>query len=102
MNYIKLNGNQIEVNKIKEFVDENDLNHIEVQLQSKPISEVGENGCQIDDVIFLCKEILKSFNDKVPSRQTSIAITKIEEAVMWLENRTKERQKRNVEGTNQE
>ena len=84
------------------FVNNNNLSHIEIKLQSGPIKEVGVDGCQIDDVIFLCKEILSStlFNKNVPSRQTALAITKLDEAIMWLEHRTKERKTRGVEGTN--
>jgi hypothetical protein len=43
---------------------------------------------------------LKSLSAKVPSRETSIAITKCDEALMWLEKRTADRKKRAVEGTN--
>jgi len=35
----------------------------------------------------------------VPSRETSIVITKLQEALMWLEERQKDRENRNVQGT---
>ncbi len=38
-------------------------------------------------------------NAKLPSRDTSIAITHLEDALLRLEKRTRDRQKRGVEGT---
>lgn len=35
---------------------------------------------------------------KFPCRENACAITKLDEALMWLEKRTKDRIKRNVEG----
>lgn len=35
----------------------------------------------------------------VPSRETAIAITKLQEALMWLEKRAEDRQERNVQDT---
>lgn len=39
-------------------------------------------------------------NREVPSRETSIVITKLQEALMWLEEREKDRIERKVLGTN--
>jgi len=36
--------------------------------------------------------------DKFPCRENACAITKLDEALMWLEKRTNDRKKRNVEG----
>ena len=36
--------------------------------------------------------------NKIPSRETALAITKMEEALMWFHRRTANRVKRNVEG----
>lgn len=38
---------------------------------------------------------------KFPCRENAIVITKLQESLMWLEKRTADRKKRNVEGTNQ-
>lgn len=103
MSYIKLNKQDIDIENARKFIDDNDLSRIEIQLQSAPIKEVGINGCQIDEVIeviFLCKEILESFNKSLPSRETSLAVTKLDEAIMWCAKRTTDRIKRGVEGTN--
>ena len=44
-------------------------------------------------------EDLKYKNELVPSRETAIAITKLEEAALWLAKRSADRQKRQVQGT---
>jgi len=49
----------------------------------------------------MAKIILEGLNKNVPSRETSLAITKLEEAMMWLNKRTENRIAREVEGTNQ-
>lgn len=38
---------------------------------------------------------------KFPCRENAIVITNLEESLMWLNKRTADRKKRNVEGTNQ-
>ena len=39
---------------------------------------------------------------RLACRETAIALTKLQEAAMWLQKRTRDRQARGVEGTNQE
>jgi hypothetical protein len=41
---------------------------------------------------------LTFLNGKFPCRETSVAITKFDEALMWLEKRTRDRLARGVEG----
>lgn len=76
-----------------------DVNSLSFTLQKGPVKEVGVNGCQVDSIIEAAKVILESFNKDVPSRETSLAITKLEEALSWLDVRTRNREKRGVEGT---
>jgi hypothetical protein len=74
--------------------------YIDITWQDGPIKEAGVNGCQVQDVIAVCIEKLRSFN--IPphnNRETSLAITALEEADNWLERRTRERVQRGVEGT---
>ena len=85
-------------NKYPIFIDEY-LNAISFQLQKGPIKEVGVNGCQVDTLIEAAKMIIGKFNEKFPCRENAIAITKLQEALFWLEARKKDREKRNVEGT---
>lgn len=72
---------------------------ITFQIQDGPIGEVGVNGCQIDKLGEVWLTILQKFNTKFfPCRENSIAITKIEEALMWQQKRTENRTARKVEG----
>jgi hypothetical protein len=99
MSFIKLNNQEIELDKIQEYISANTVKHIEIKLQSGPAKLNDIDGCDIQDVIFLCKEILSVFNENVPSRQIPVVITKLEEAIMWCKNRTEECQTHNIEGT---
>jgi len=67
--------------------------------QTGPIGEVGVNGCQIDDMIKFARRVIECFNLRVPCRENSLAITRLQEAEMWLEERTTQRSRRGVEGT---
>ena len=79
-----------------------DKNSISFTLQSAPIGEVGVNGCQVDTIIEAAKLMLERLNSKLSCRENAIAITKLDEALMWLNERTKKRIKRGVEGTSKE
>jgi len=78
----------------------NDVNSIAFTIQNGPVKEFGVNGCQVDQIIEAAKKILEGLNKNVPSRETSSAITKLDEALMWLDKRTKDRIARGVEGRN--
>lgn len=69
-------------------------------IQSDPISEVGVNGVQALDMLIYTKCFFESLNEAFPCRENSLTITKIEEAIHWQDARTKDRQKRQVEGQN--
>jgi hypothetical protein len=74
---------------------------VEFIVQSGPIREFGENGCQIDDVISWAKSKIEEFNKAFPCRENSMIITKLDEALLWSVKRKLDREKRGVEGTNQ-
>ncbi len=74
---------------------------VKFTIQSDPISEVGVNGCQALDMLEYTKYLFQSLNEAFPCRENALTITKIEEAIHWQEARTRDRQRRNVEGTNQ-
>jgi hypothetical protein len=77
-----------------------DVNSISFTIQNGPVKEKGVNGCQIDTIIEAAKTILEGLNKNYPCRENATAITKLDEALMWLEKRTKDRVKRQVEGFN--
>ena len=76
------------------------ISTVHFQIQSGPIKQFGENGCQIDDVILWAKEKIEEFNKAFPCRENSLVITKLEEALLWSMKRKLDREARWVEGTN--
>ena len=74
-------------------------------LRKAPVSpdstelELVHDGTTNEEVITVLIDRLQSANIKVPSRETALAITKLEEALMWLNKRTADRTARGVEGT---
>lgn len=77
-----------------------DKNSLSFTIQNQPVKEVGVNGCQIDTVIEAAKLMLEGLNKNFPCRENAVAITKLDEALMWLEKRRKDREQRGVEGLN--
>ena len=75
-----------------------DKNSLSFTLQDGPIKEAGKNGCQVVDIIAAAKIIIEGLNAKFPCRENSMTITKLDEALMWQEKRTKDREARGVEG----
>lgn len=69
--------------------------------QRGPIKEAGVNGCQVDDVIKFARLTVEAFNKKYPCRENSLAITKLQEAELWLMQRRLDREARGVEGKNE-
>lgn len=61
----------------------------------------GRNGLQVEEALQQCVERLNQYQSKVSCRENSIAITHIETAILWLNKRTKDREKRLVEGTHE-
>lgn len=71
-----------------------------VDFQKGPIKERGVNGVANEDLIVMVLERLYNFQKtKFACKENEIAITKLEESLMWLRKRTQDREARNVEGT---
>ena len=72
-----------------------------VNFQNGPINENkdGINGCSNEALLAIVIDRLEGFsNGPYPTRETSIALTKCQEALHWMEHRTRERATRGVEG----
>jgi hypothetical protein len=70
-----------------------------INFQKGPIKERGVNGCHNEDLIAIVIDRLQSFQKTDFScRENALAITKLEEALHWLQHRTADRNKRGVEG----
>lgn len=80
------------------FNDETFEFKAKIQLGAR--NEVGWNGCQIDEIIEFAKDFIVGLNGEYPCRENAIAITKLEEALMWLYKRKQDRENRGVEGYN--
>ena len=73
-----------------------------IKFQKGPIKEKGVNGCHNEDLIAIVIDRLQQFQESdFKCRENAIAITKLEEALMWLGKRTQDRRNRGVEGTSQ-
>lgn len=71
-----------------------------VNFQEGAIKECGVNGCCNEDLIIMVIERLEGFqNSEFRCRENALAITKLEEALLWLRKRTMAREQRGVEGT---
>ena len=71
-----------------------------VDFQEGPIKEVGINGVCNEDLIAMVICRLEHFQQSpYSSRDNAMAITKLEEALLWLRKRTISRENRGVEGT---
>lgn len=60
------------------------------------------NGAFVETIIAAAKQRLEFYNEgKFRCRENSLAITKLEEALHWLNHRTARREEQNVEGTHE-
>lgn len=57
-----------------------------------------QDGTTNEELLRILIDRTKGLNEMFPCRENSIAITKMEEALMWFEKRTKDRKERGVEG----
>ena len=70
-----------------------------VDFQHGAIKENGINGCHNEDLIAIVIDRLQGFQSgDFACRENAIALTKLEEALLWLNKRTNDRIKRGVEG----
>lgn len=74
-----------------------------VEFQKGPVKEVGLNGIQNEHLLAMVIHRLQGFQSgPYACRENALALTKLEEAMMWMKARTKDRAKRGVEGLNKE
>lgn len=87
--------------ELKHFEDNTDFQSLSFIHKEKNGDEFKtiQDGTTNEEVLEVLIDRLKFLNQKLPSRETSIALTKCEEALMWLDHRTVDRVRRRVEGT---
>jgi hypothetical protein len=72
-----------------------------ILFQNGPINEVGVNGVTQEVLLAIVADRLRSFQKGPYScKANACALTHVEEAMHWLQQRTIERMRRGVEGTN--
>jgi hypothetical protein len=75
-------------------------------IHKEPTSIPGElktisDGTTNESLLAVLIDRMNFLNGKFPCRENAIAITNLEQALMWLEKRTRDRVARGVEGTHQ-
>lgn len=74
---------------------------IDVMFQNGPVKEFGENGFTNESLLAIVEHRLVCFQaGAFACRENAIALTKLQECMMWLQKRTRDRLARGVEGTN--
>lgn len=77
-----------------------DRDRVSILFQNGPIAEVGVNGLTHEALLAIVADRLRSFqNGPYACKANACALTHIEEAQHWLQQRTIERMRRGVEGT---
>jgi hypothetical protein len=93
---------ETEIRPRKHIYFRRDVNSLSFTLQDGPIKEVGVNGCQVDTLIAAAKLIIEGFNSQFPCDENVKAICALEEALVALDDRKKNREARGVEGLSKE
>lgn len=103
-NYTVVHGGDFTFNAYHEFSvtskEGDDIELARIKFQKGPIKEAGINGVANEDLILMVITRLQQFQaSPYQCRENALALTKLEEAVMWLRKRTMDREARGVEGT---
>lgn len=98
-------GHKYELAKFKDKGPYKEGDAIIIQFIEKvPISEGStelrtvNDGTTNEEVLKMLIDRMQYLQNKFPCRENAIVITKLEESLMWLEKRTKDRVARGVEG----
>jgi len=77
---------------------------VRIDFQNGPLSETGglPNGLSNESLLAVVEDRLLGFQSgQFACRENAVALTKLQECMMWLQKRTRDRIARGVEGTNQ-
>ena len=71
-----------------------------IKFQKGAIGEVGLNGITDEVLVAVLIDRLRKFQSgPFPCRENALALTRLQEAMHWMQHRTNDRVKRGVEGT---
>lgn len=100
---VRIEGHKYEVSNFEEGGKSNQI----IQFIHKEPKQEGStefltvcNGTTTEEVLEVLINRMNYLQNKFACRENAIVITKLEESLMWLEKRTADRMKRNVEGKN--
>ena len=88
--YIAQNFENKEAGQTIQFIEKTGL-------PGMPLTTVND-GTTNEELLTILIDRINYLNGKFPCRENSLAITNMEQALMWLEKRTRDREKRGVEG----
>lgn len=81
-------------------LDNNSNDIAEIHFQEGPIKEAGINGVANEDLLAMVLTRLEHFQEtQFKCRENAVAITKLQETLMWLRKRTTDRELKGIEGT---
>lgn len=81
-------------------LDNHPIPTIDIRFQDGPLDEVGANGVSNESLLAVVEDRLVGFQaGKFACRENAVALTKLQECMMWLQKRTRDRKARGVEGT---
>lgn len=93
---------EYQIRGIQGPIDRNPVPTIDIRFQNGPIQEVGVNGISNEALLAIVEHRLLGFQSgQYSCRENALALTALQESMMWLQKRTRERMARGVEGTNQ-
>jgi hypothetical protein len=78
-----------------------------IEWQNGPLGRVGSldriepNGAFVETVLEAVQQRIEYYQTRFPCRENALAVTKIEEALHWLNARTNRRTSQGVEGTHE-
>lgn len=74
-----------------------------VLFQNGPLKETLPNGVSVEALLAICIDRLKSFQaGPFTSKENAVALTHIQTGLLWLQQRTRDRVNRGVEGQNKQ
>jgi len=78
-----------------------DVDSISFNMLTKPASEGGDlNRCQLVDLVTVAETMLRYLNGKFPCEENSKSLEALASFFYWQDQRTKDRETRDVEGKN--
>jgi hypothetical protein len=88
------------IEPITEIHPQGAINPAEIRFQNGPIAESGVNGISNEALLAVVEDRLIGFQKgEFACRENAVALTKLQESMMWLQKRTRDRMARGVEGT---